>query len=42
MNGSDAPVPIEIQGVRKPASWEPFRVHVEDGPAKPKPGGGER
>jgi hypothetical protein len=42
VNPADAPVPMELQGVRKPAGWEPLRVRVEDAPAKPKPGGGER
>ena len=42
LNPGDVPVPMEIMGVRKPAGWDPLRVHVEEAPAKPKPGGGER
>jgi len=42
LNGGDAPLPIEITGVKKPGGWDPLRVHVEDAPAKPRPGGGQR
>lgn len=42
LNADDAPVPTEITGVKKPGGWEPLRVRVEEGPAKPRPGGGQR
>ena len=42
LNPDDVPVPMEIMGVRKPGGWDPLRVRVEDTPAKPRPGGGQR
>jgi hypothetical protein len=36
----DAPLPVEISAVKKVGDWEPLRAHVEDAPARPKPGGG--
>jgi hypothetical protein len=42
LNTDDAPLPVEIAGVKKGSGWEPLRVRVEDAPAKPRPGGGER
>ena len=35
-----SPMPIEIAAVRKTGEWEPIRAHVEDAPARSKPGGG--
>jgi hypothetical protein len=37
-----APLPVEITAVKKVGEWEPLRAKVEDAPAKPKPGGGDR
>ncbi len=37
-----APLAVEISAVKKTGEWEPIRVKVEDAPAKPKPGGGDR
>ncbi|HYT73719.1 MAG TPA: hypothetical protein VEL79_03125 [Vicinamibacterales bacterium] len=37
---SAAPLPIEIAAVKKTGDWEPIRAHVEDAPARNKPGGG--
>jgi hypothetical protein len=37
-----APLPVEISAIKKVGEWEPLRAKVEDAPAKPKPGGGER
>jgi hypothetical protein len=42
LNGDDAPLPIEITGLRKPGKWDPLNVRVEDANARPRPGGGER
>jgi hypothetical protein len=39
---SAVPLPVEIAAVKKTGEWEPIRAKVEDAPAKPKPGGGER
>jgi hypothetical protein len=36
----DAPLPVQINAVKKAGDWEPLRAHVEDAPARPKPGGG--
>lgn len=33
-----APLAIEIAAVKKTGEWEPVRVHVEDAPAKTRPG----
>jgi hypothetical protein len=38
----EAPLAVEISAVKKTGEWEPIRAKVEDAPAKPKPGGGER
>ena len=35
---ADAPLAVEVASVRKGASWEPFRVSVEDAPTRNKPG----
>lgn len=37
---SAVPLPVEIAAVKKTGEWEPLRAKVEDGPARPKPGGG--
>ncbi len=37
-----APLPVEISAIKKVGEWEPLRAKVEDAPAKPRPGGGER
>lgn len=36
----DTPLSVEVASVRKGATWEPFRVFVEDAPTRPKPGFG--
>jgi hypothetical protein len=33
---------VEITAIKKIGEWEPLRARVEDAPAKPKPGGGDR
>lgn len=42
MNSPEAPLAVEIAAVKKTGAWEPIRAKVEDAPAKPKPGGGDR
>jgi hypothetical protein len=37
-----APLPVEISAIKKVGEWEPLRAKVEDAPAKPRPGGGDR
>jgi hypothetical protein len=39
---SAVPLPVEIAAVKKTGEWEPLRAKVEDAPARPKPGGGDR
>jgi Ni,Fe-hydrogenase III small subunit len=39
---SAVPLPVEIAAVKKTGEWEPLRAKVEDGPTRPRPGGGQR
>jgi hypothetical protein len=41
-NTPETPLPVEISAIKKVGEWEPLRAKVEDAPAKPKPGGGDR
>ena len=34
-----APLPVEIAAIKKVGEWEPLRARVEEGTAKPRPGG---
>lgn len=42
MNSPESPLAVEISAVKKTGEWEPIRAKVEDAPARPRPGGGER